>query len=130
MGRFDALTQLEDKQPLVDKEKTTGETVNELDNSSKKRSPARLPDNKQNSESVTSPEQESPLIPKGGKPASQQASKSLNASQLKQAKFDKYSTYLRPGYKKELKAISNERDCKDYEILDEALTIYFANLKK
>jgi hypothetical protein len=44
MGRFDVLTQLDEKQPLVNKKKTTGETVNELDNSSKKLSPTPLPE--------------------------------------------------------------------------------------
>jgi hypothetical protein len=64
------------------------------------------------------------------KPANQQTPKSINAVQLKQDKFDKYSTYLRPGYKKELKSIALERDCKDYEVLDEALTLFFDSRKK
>jgi hypothetical protein len=66
----------------------------------------------------------------GKKPTNQQTPKSINALQLKQDKFDKYSTYLRPGYKKELKSIALERDCKDYEVLDEALTLFFDSRKK
>jgi hypothetical protein len=56
--------------------------------------------------------------------------KSMNALQVKQEKFEKYSTYLRPGYKKILKSISNDRDCKSYEVLDEALTLFFESRKK
>jgi hypothetical protein len=63
----------------------------------------------------------------GKKPA---ITKSINALQQRQDKFDKYSTYLRPGYKKELKSIALERDCKDYEVLDEALTLFLEARKK
>src|SRR3954453_18046034 len=56
--------------------------------------------------------------------------KAPSVQEPKDEKFDKYSTYLRPGYKKELKMTALERDCKDYEILDEALSAYFKNLKK
>jgi hypothetical protein len=66
----------------------------------------------------------------GKKPANLQTPKSINSLQLKQDKFDKYSTYLRPGYKKELKSIALERDCKDYEVLDEALALFFEARKK
>ena len=52
-----------------------------------------------------------------------------NAQQAKTQKFDKYSTYLRPGYKKELKIIALEKDCKDYEVLDEAITMYIKSLQ-
>jgi hypothetical protein len=67
---------------------------------------------------------------KAEKPADRQTDKSINALQPKQGKFDKYSTYLRPGYKKEMKSIALERDCKDYEVLDEALTLFFDTRKK
>jgi hypothetical protein len=63
----------------------------------------------------------------GKKPA---ITKSINALQQRQDKFDKYSTYLRPGYKKELKSIALERDCKAYEVLDEALTLFLEARKK
>jgi hypothetical protein len=43
---------------------------------------------------------------KGKKAGNQQPSKSINAAQQKLEKFDKYSTYLRPGYKKELKVLA------------------------
>src|SRR3954451_7353594 len=62
--------------------------------------------------------------------ATPQKAKTTNNQQSSGDKFQKYSTYLRPGYKKELKSIALERECKDYEILDEALTLYIKNLKK
>jgi hypothetical protein len=118
MGRFDALTELDEKpqpgQPLE--------------------SPHVAP--------ASPPAVVTPLLrpqqpdtgmkqrPPSKKPATHQTGKSINAVQLKQDKFDKYSTYLRPGYKKELKSIALERDCKDYEVLDEALTAFFDARKK
>jgi len=62
--------------------------------------------------------------------ATPQKAKTTNNQQSSGDKFQKYSTYLRPGYKKELKSIALEHECKDYEILDEALTLYIKNLKK
>jgi hypothetical protein len=47
-----------------------------------------------------------------------------------QDKVDKYSTYIRPGYKKEIKMIALEKECKDYEVLDEAISMYLASRKK
>jgi hypothetical protein len=76
------------------------------------------------------PEKEKKQRTNGKKPANQQTSKSINALQLKQDKFEKYSTYLRPGYKKILKNIANDRDCKSYEVLDEALTAFFEARRK
>jgi hypothetical protein len=112
MGRFDALTELDENQV-----------------------PAKKP-------STQSPGDISPLADEpqlqlekkqtanGKKPASRQAGKSINALQPKQDKFEKYSTYLRPGYRKMLKSLALERDCDAYEILDEALTLFFDNPKK
>jgi hypothetical protein len=112
MGRFDALTELDENQ-----------------------APAKKP-------STQSPEDRSPLADElelqsakkqtanGKKPASRQTGKSINALQPKQDKFEKYSTYLRPGYRKMLKSLALERDCDAYEILDKALTLFFDNPKK
>jgi hypothetical protein len=76
------------------------------------------------------PEKEKKQRTNGKKSATQQTPKSINALQLKQDKFEKYSTYLRPGYKKVLQTIALEQDCKDYEVLDEALTVFFEARKK
>jgi hypothetical protein len=57
-------------------------------------------------------------------------SKTTNEKLAKSEKFEKYSTYLRPGYKKELKIIALEKDCRDYEVLDEAITQYIKSLQK
>jgi hypothetical protein len=118
MGRFDALTELDEKpqpgQPLESPHVaptpppavvTPLLTPHQPDTGKKQRPPSK-------------------------KPATHQTGKSINAVQLKQDKFDKYSTYLRPGYKKELKLLAAELDCKDYELIDEALTRYFATRKK
>jgi hypothetical protein len=56
-------------------------------------------------------------------------SRTINENQNKSEKFEKYTTYLRPGYKKELKIIALEKDCKDYEVIDEALTLYLKSLR-
>jgi hypothetical protein len=105
MGRFDALTQLEETQV-----------------------PAKKPSTQPPDESF--PVSEEPQPPSEKKPASRQTDKSINALQSKQDKFEKYSTYLRPGYRKMLKSIALERDCDAYEILDEALTAFFEARKK
>jgi hypothetical protein len=118
MGRFDALTELDEKpQPVQPLEQpsvvpTPPSTV---------ATPLVTPQ-----QPDADKKQRAPLK----KPASKQTGKSINAVQRKQDKFDKYSTYLRPGYKKELKLLALERDCKDYELIDEALTLYFATHKK
>jgi hypothetical protein len=54
----------------------------------------------------------------------------LNSQQPKADKFEKYSTYLRPGYPKKIKLLAVENDCDSYEIIDVALTQYFDDLKK
>jgi hypothetical protein len=54
----------------------------------------------------------------------------VTTKQTKSDIFDKYSTYIRPGYKRALKLIALEKDCKDYEVLDEALSLYIDSGKK
>jgi hypothetical protein len=63
-------------------------------------------------------------------PAGKSVRPTLNRQQDKVNKFDKYSTYLRPGYLKMIKLAALEKECDSYEILDEALTLYFDGLKK
>jgi hypothetical protein len=107
MGRFDALTELEENQ--VPAEKPSAQPLED------------------NSLALDTPQPQPAKKPRGNgkKSATRQPSKSINVLQSKQDKFDKYSTYLRPGYKKVLKSLALERDCKDYEVLDEALTLFF-----
>jgi hypothetical protein len=112
MGRFDALTQLDETQVPAEKPR------------------AQPPEDTSPVLDTPQPQGEKKHSSNGKKPANRQTSKSINALQTKQDKFDKYSTYLRPGYKKELKSIALERDCKDYEVLDEALTLFFEARKK
>jgi hypothetical protein len=112
MGRFDALTQLEETQVPVKKPST------------------QPPDESFPVSDEPHPPSEKKQAPNGKKPASKQTGKSINALQSKQDKFEKYSTYLRPGYRKMLKSIALERDCDAYEILDEALTAFLEARKK
>ena len=44
--------------------------------------------------------------------------------------FEKYSTFIRSAHKKNLKILALEKDCNDYEVLDEALAAYFDSHKK
>jgi hypothetical protein len=134
MGRFDALTQLEEKQ--------TAEPVDAPVAPSSPHSPApaiqetheqtptALRGDMSSASAPTQPSAGMKQRASGKMPAPQQPGKSINALQPKQEKFEKFSTYLRPGYKKILKNIANDRDCKSYEILDEALTAFFEARKK
>jgi hypothetical protein len=133
MGRFDALTQLEEKQsqkqenpavpplPLPTPPQAGQETQ---DNT---RPASSRGDNSPPSASVQ-PERKQRAPAK--KTEALQPSKSSTTLQLKQGKYEKYSTYLRPGYKKELNVIAAQRECNAYDLLDEALTLYFSTLKK
>jgi hypothetical protein len=44
-------------------------------------------------------------------------------------KLDKYSTYIRADYKKELKRLALETDRSDYEVLEEAVAFYLQHRK-
>jgi hypothetical protein len=118
MGRFDALTQIEENQAPAMKPVTPLVV------------PAPSGENNSPLSTPAQPQSGKKQRTGGKKPATRQTGKSINALQPKQDKFDKYSTYLRPGYKRELKSIANDRDCKAYEVLDEALTLFFEARKK
>jgi hypothetical protein len=112
MGRFDALTNLEEnttpaEQPSVQ----PPAAISPLGD-------------------APQPQREKQQSSNGKKPVTRHSGKSINTLQPKLDKFEKYSTYLRPGYRKILKNIANDRDCKSYEILDEALTAFFASRKQ
>jgi hypothetical protein len=132
MGRFDALTQLEEKQSQKQENPavpplplpTPPQAIQETQDNA--RPASSRGDNSPTSASVQ-PERKQRAP--GKTPAPQPPGKSVNATQHKLDKFDKYSTYLRPGYRKELKLLAAELDRKDYELIDEALTLYFANHK-
>ncbi len=113
MGRFDALTELENNQQPTQQPSVQPSAV-----PSPVGATPQPPGEKK--QSATTSKRQPPKQP----------GKSMNALQPKLDKFDKYSTYLRPGYKKELKLLAAELDRKDYELIDEALTLYFANHKK
>ncbi len=132
MGRFDALTELEEKQTVETVEEPVPPLPKLSPASAMQEAPEKTPASSlsDHSPAAALPQTDKKQRASGKKQAPQQPGKSINALQLKQDKFDKYSTYLRPGYKKELKLLAAELDCKDYELIDEALTLYFANHKK
>jgi hypothetical protein len=112
MGRFDALTELDENN--VSAQQPGAQPLEAASPASETPQPQPVTKQKGNDK----------------KQVTRQPGTSINAVQPKQDKFDKYSTYLRPGYKKLLRSISNDRECKDYEVLDEALTLFFDTLKK
>ena len=130
MGRYDALTELEEKQPLeaVDVPLPQHSPASMIQETPAKAPPASPFSNHTPPPSPSQAGKKQRMPAKN--PEIQQPSKSVNALQSKLEKFDKYSTYLRPGYKKLLKTIANDRDCKSYEVLDEALTAFFEARKK
>jgi hypothetical protein len=128
MGRFDALTELDENQPP---EKSLAPEPVAL---GKQRSPAPLSGKPGMHQDAVDKQHGTtyPISPppKGKQPAIQQTGKSGDTLRLKEGKYEKYSTYLRPGYKKELKLIAADRECNAYDLLDEALTLYLSTLKK
>jgi hypothetical protein len=142
MGRFDALTQLDETQAPVESLGTPPVDPTKNQSPSPQQENRVMQEAQKNDTSTHSPIAISPIantqLPQigkkqstnGKKPATMQTGKSLNALQQKQDKFEKYSTYLRPGYRKMLKSIALERDCDAYEVLDEALTLFLEIRKK
>jgi hypothetical protein len=142
MGRFDALTQLDENQAPVESLDTTPVDPAKTHSPAPQQENLVIQEAQKNDPGTHSPiaishlatTQQSQTGKKqstnGKKPANMQTGKSLNAMQQKQDKFEKYSTYLRPGYRKLLKSIALERDCDAYEILDEALTLFLEIRKK
>jgi hypothetical protein len=63
-------------------------------------------------------------------PAPSHPAPSKSIVQPKSQDFDKYSTTIRIEYRKKLKMLALERECNDYDILDEALAAYFDSHKK
>src|SRR6266566_6042307 len=135
MGRFDILTQLDNRPPLStpkseitspaspsERETATGLHANQQ---------TRLQANRQTSKSA-SMQTGTSANPQAGrhasvhtsKPASQQTPLPANAQTDIPAMIVKYSTYLTPACKKGLQRIAFENDRKDYEVLIEAVEQY------
>ncbi len=77
-----------------------------------------------------------PANQQGSKQANQQTSKEVNkhadlpASQQSSKVLKKFSSYLTEDSLKGLKRIAFETDCKDYEVLQEAVDTFLARLKQ
>jgi hypothetical protein len=108
---------IEDFHPGVAEKQTLASPLDAMPTIEKPRTPHAVPSSTTNELAQKSP-------------ASKIIRPTVNRQQDKANKFDKYSTYLRPGYLKKIKLAALEKDCDSYEILDEALTLYFDDLKK
>jgi hypothetical protein len=108
MGRFDALTELEEKP-----QKTTPSQVTLSPTPKKTPEPSIKTDAKHNK----------PEFMKSGKPETSIVSDSLGL------KPEKYSTLLDPSLVKKIKIYSAEREIKDYQVIAKALIEYFENHK-
>src|SRR5579864_1179575 len=111
MGRFDVLTQLDQKPAAPTKNEEDSSSVTQI---------AGLPANLQTRKDVN---------PQTSKPVSPQARLHANMQTGKPAFLEKYSTYLTPECKRGLKRVAFETDRKDYEVLVEAVEQYLERQK-
>jgi hypothetical protein len=117
MGRFDALTELEEKptqEPSpVEKEEKVRKTANPQTALHK------------------SPQNRLPSSPQADKTASGFTDKTASGQNRKTAKEkpDRYTTRLRADMVKRIKVFAAERDMDDYEVVEQALTEYFERNK-
>jgi hypothetical protein len=115
MGRFDALTKLDEKEPQKKEKQPVGQSPSSL-----------LSD----TTSVT-PQPHTPTgmnrSPDGKKPPIQQTSKAVKQSPADLDKVEKYTTHLEPSLIKKIKLAAVEKDMKDYDVVRAALIQYFEN---
>jgi hypothetical protein len=120
MGRFDALTQLEEDQPTkISPRQNTPKDQND---------PNKAPLLPQTSQApiihnTPAPQNNKPEIMK-----SRIHEDTLPAENI-QEKPQKYSTLLYSATIKRIKLYAAERDMKDYEVIEKALAIFFGKLK-
>src|SRR5207244_3971848 len=131
MGRFDALTQLENKalQPPLKEGVLSSPFSGKHD--------AGLPANLQTSKDVNLQASKPANLQtrlhanlQTSKDENLQASKPANQQTGKTIRIEKYSTYLTPECKKGLKRIAFETERKDYEVLIEAVEQYLERKKQ
>jgi hypothetical protein len=102
MGRYDALTELDEKKPLGEK--------------------APKPESKQTGK-PTSTQVDKPTNGSVSKPTSEVLPQPSNE------KPQKYTTHLHPDMVKKIKLLAVQQDIKDYEVVETALTEYFEKNK-
>lgn len=113
MGRFDALTQIEEK-PITP-------TPSLVVASPALKQPQMQPQKKQGDGIIK------PAYPQKGKPENLHTRKQVNplpSIQIFESP-EKYSTRLEPSLVKKIKMYAAEKDLKDYEVIKEALREYF-----
>lgn len=111
MGRFDILTQLDQKSAVPTKKENVSSSITQN---------ADLPANMQTRKDVSM---------QASKPVNPQARLHTNLQTGKPVFLEKYSTYLTPECKRGLKRIAFETDRKDYEVLMEAVEQYMERQK-
>ncbi len=109
MGRFDALTQIDEK-PITQTPSLV--VVPPANNQSQQKPTTPRPKNKIMS---TKPQNRLPTNP----------SPTLNHFE----KLEKYTTHLEPSMVKKIKVYAAEKEIKDYEVIKEALREYFTKNK-
>ena len=109
MGRFDALTQLDNKP---------------VEQMKKKALPSSLSSPVQSTDLPANPQTSKDVNLQTSKPANIQTGLHANPQTGKPVFIEKYSTYLTPDCKRGLKRLAFETDRKDYEVLIEAVEQY------
>jgi hypothetical protein len=117
MGRFDALTELDEKETQKLEKTLLAQTP-----------PPTLGDN-----APVSPTPQAQIGKKlsadGKKPANLQTRKPAKQSPADFDKVEKYTTHLEPSLIKKIKLEAIEKDMKDYDVVRAALIQYFENNK-
>jgi hypothetical protein len=113
MGRFDALNNLEEQQ----EKKTPPQVVPSP-------TPKTVPTQPQNKQITETKKQEAK---KAEKPTSIQTHKTTNKSNSIELaeKPEKYTTHLEPSMVKKIKRYALDEEMKDYQVIQEALLLYF-----
>jgi hypothetical protein len=127
MGRFDALTQL-DNQPVYQSPSLIREAVRQPETPQAGNPEIQKAGNHEN------PKGRLPEIPKAGMPESnfsgkREIMKTRKPETLPFVKAEKYSTQLAPSMIKQIKQYAIEHDIKDYEVVQAAIKDYLARNK-
>jgi hypothetical protein len=115
MGRFDALRELDEQQPLNQAETPVAQPPPPPRRDTVPVAPAPQAGKSQGAD--------------GKKPANPQARKTANLPLADVEKPEKYTTRLEPSLVKKIRLEAIEKDVKDYEVVRTALNQYFENNK-
>ncbi len=122
MGRFDALTQL-DKQPVHSPSLPEQSEPGQKPASMQTDTPVSMQARKE-----VNPQTSKPTNLQTSFPANVQTGLHANLQAGKLVKPEKYSSYLPIAYKKRLRRIAFETERHEYEVLQEAIELFFRTL--